>query len=159
LDVAGYGAAALVCAHVAAGEERASVAQVGTFDNAAVDYWRALAYRRPAITERDIEIHRFIERRLPLLPPKIFVYRPEVGQWLIGERAMLQALHEGGLKSFCVFNPDPSQGRAPDLSYQTMLRDLTRRSLAAAKAFEFVESYSATAAIYIDLFRMLDHID
>ena len=141
------------------GEGGNRVAEVGTFDNAAYDYWRALAHRRTAGTAEEVDIARFIDQSLPALPPKIFAHRPEIGQWLIGERLMLEALHQGGLKPACAFNPAEAGWIKPDLSYPPLLRDLMRRALAVAKAFEFIGKHDAVTSIYIDLFRMLDHID
>jgi hypothetical protein len=129
------------------------------FDNAAWSYWKAQAKLQPILSRDHLDAVLFAENELAALPPKAFAYRPEAGRWLILEKGMLTELHRAASMPHCTFNPPPEAGMPMDFSHRDILRDVWKRALAAAKAFEFVDQHEAAVGIYIDLFRMLDHMD
>jgi hypothetical protein len=129
------------------------------FDNAAWSYWKAQAKLQPILTREHLDAVLFAENQLGSLPPKAFAYRPEAGRWLIREKGMLAELHRAASMTHCAFNPLPESGLPMDFSHRDILRDVWKRALAAAKAFEFVEQHDAAVSVYLDLFKLLDHMD
>ena len=134
-----------------------ATAQSNAFDNAALDYWKAGALLRPILSQGELEAAVFIEKQLHLLPPRVFSLRPEAARWLLEERPMLLALHDGVDKPYCQFNPPGVP--EPDLTYRGVMGKVIRRALAAASAFEFIDSEGTTSRIYVDVLRLVDHLD
>ena len=131
---------------------------IDSFDNAAQDYWRAAALMQPILTEDQFRHAAFAEGPLLVLPPKIFSRKPGMARWLLQERPMLGALHAGGTRRHCFFYP-PTAGPLVQNEFILTARPLTLRALSAAKAAEFVENTKLSAVIYVDLLRMIDHLD
>lgn len=136
-----------------------SPADPACFDNAAWHYWKAMAKIQPLLSRDHFDTVLFAESRLPVLPPKVFAYYPEAGRWLIQEKGLLAELQRAGAAPTCFFNPPPSPGRRVDYSHRDILRSVWWRALGAAKALEFAEQHESAVAVYIDLFRLLDHLD
>lgn len=133
-------------------------AVVDSFDNAALDYWRAAALMQPPLNKEEFDHVGFVEVTLTALPPKIFSARPSMSRWLLQERPMLSALNSGGKKPHCLFDP-PTEHPLVEDHFSLCIRPLTLRALAAAKAAEFVENERLAATVYVDLFRLIDHLD
>jgi len=139
--------------------EQPAEAPRSTFDNAAYDYWRAAALLRPIASSSDFDIVLFAEREVANLPPRIFANRPEVGQWLVGDHEMVRALEVAGSKPYCAFNPPGPLSATPDLRHRPLMRSVMIRAITYANAMEFVNRRGEAAAVYADLFRMLDHLN
>lgn len=89
---------ALISVSGFAEEELPGEPSYSTFENATFDYWRTSALLRPIASRADFEIVLFVERDVADLPPSVFAHRPEVGQWLLGDRKMARALRDAGSK-------------------------------------------------------------
>lgn len=151
---------ALISVSGFAEEELPGEPSYSTFENAAFDYWRASALLRPIASRADFEIVLFAERDVADLPPSVFAHRPEVGQWLLGDRKMARALRDAGSKTYCAFNPQGPLSASPDLRYLLLLmRSVMTRAITYAHAMEFVRKAGEASAVYADLFRMLDHLN
>lgn len=153
-------ALSLACAGTSAFAEPASrgePAVVDSFDNAAMDYWRAAALMQPALSLEEFQFIEFAEGPLLALPPRIFSTRPLIARWLLLERPMLNALATGAEKTHCLFDPPTDYPMVEEL-FSMCVRPLTLRGLAVAKAAEFVENERLAATIYVNLLRMADHI-
>lgn len=151
--------AALLWGKAAVAVEEEASERLATFDNAAFYYWRAASKLRPAASAEDFETLRFIERELPDLPPQTLGYYPQAARRLMREGAMLQDLNRAARLSVCRFSPRQSSGGSPDVSHRVVMRRVWQRGLAVAKALEFADEDRGAAQVYIDLFRLLDHLD
>ena len=140
-------------------EDGSAQAGVSAYDNAALDYWKACALMQEILSDEVFDIVLFSEKQLRFLPPKVFAYRPKAGRWLLNERKMLEALHEGAAKPHCVY-ARPGPGRAAEGKiFRSAMRSLVNRALSSAKAQEFVGEHRVTASIYVDVVRLLRHLD
>lgn len=132
-------------------------AVIDAFENAAMDYWRAIALMQPALSLEDLEFIEFAEVPLLVLPPGVFSRRPLVARWLLREREMLAALEEAAAKPHCLFHP-PTQHPIVSASFNALVPGLVLRALAVAKAAEFVENERLSASIYVSLLSMVNHL-
>ena len=140
-------------------EDGSAQAEVSAYDNAALDYWKACALMQEILSDEVFDIVLFTEKQLRFLPPKVFAYRPKAGRWLLNERKMLAALHEGSAKPHCVYaRPGPDRA-AEGKIFRSAMRSMVNRALSSAKAYEFVGEHRGTASIYVDVIRLLRHLD
>lgn len=127
--------------------------------NAALHYWKAGALIRAPVTKDELEFARKADVLLADVSPAIFVSQPELLQWLLGTGAMLPALHQARACAVSQFTIRPGPEPFLDLSHLPVLRAATRRAHAMAKAYEFVDNTPGAAAIYVDLLKMVQHLD
>ncbi len=130
-------------------------------DNAALDYWKAAALMNRPRTIEQFDMTLFIRQDLPGLPPRVFSFWPEAGRWLLTEKEMIRALHDATSRTYCDFGSrrGPATGPRLDLRHIPMLRQLTDRALATAKAHAYAQDMQGAAAIYRDLFAMVANLD
>lgn len=131
---------------------------VDTFDNAAFDYWRAAALMQSPAGPDKLALLEFAEDVLPYVEPRVLALNADAARWLLADRPMLAALNEGGSRNYCFFHP-PGPGGGGGTTHHRAVADLTRRALAMASAFEFVENERATAGTYVDVLRMVGRLD
>jgi hypothetical protein len=132
---------------------------VDTFDNAAVDYWRARAVMQAPAEPADFALLTFASELLPIMEPRVLALNPDAARWLLRDRPMLGHLRDAAGRTFCYFHP-PGPGRGPgDLTHHKIVAELASRALAVASALEFVENEEAAGQAYADVLRMLDRLD
>ncbi len=127
-------------------------------DNAALHYLKACAAILEPATAAQFEWVRFIDEELPELPPRVFVVQPEALRWLAAEQTMLAALSDGAATTACAFPLYRGDSPFPDRAHHVLLRRLTQRALAAAKAYEYTGNVRGAGSIYADLLRMIQHL-
>lgn len=127
-------------------------------DNAALHYLKACAAILNPATPTQLEWVRFIDEELPRLPPRVFVAQPEALRWLAAEQTMLGALSDGAALTPCAFPLYRGDNPFPERTHHALLRRLTQRALAAAKAYEYAGNVRGAARIYADLLRMVQHL-
>ena len=127
--------------------------------NAAIYYWKAAALIRAPTTCDELEYVGKADVLLADVSPAIFTAQPEMLQWLLNAGPMLSALHQAQGCAICEFPIRTSSEPFLDLSHLPCLRALTRRALAVAKAYEFVDNAPGAAAIYVDLLKLVQHLD
>jgi hypothetical protein len=128
-------------------------------DNAAIDYWKAAALMQQPRTSDEVTILSFVEKQLPVLPPKVFAVYPEAGQWLLEGRGLAAVLNDAAQKRQCDFGIRSGKGPMLNLEHLATLKALAARGLATAKAYEFYENTEGAATIYRDLLKLAEHID
>ncbi|HOW98940.1 MAG TPA: hypothetical protein PK634_14260, partial [Kiritimatiellia bacterium] len=115
-----------------------AAAQAGPVsDNAAFYYWKAVGLLRPARTPAQLELLRFAEEDLPLLPPRILEARPSVRNWLLSEQAVGEALAQASACPECDFGARQRSGPFLDVAHLPRLAALCRRVCAMAQALDF----------------------
>jgi hypothetical protein len=127
-------------------------------DNAALHYLKACAAMLEPATPAQLEWVGFIENQLPQLPPRVFVVQPEALRWLAAEQVMLDSLAAGAACSACAFPLYRGDEPFPDRAHHVMLRNLTQRALATAKAYEYGGNVRGAGRIYANLLRMIQHL-
>jgi hypothetical protein len=127
--------------------------------NAAIYYWKAAALIQAPTTREELEYARKADILLADVSPAIFAAQPEMLQWLLNTGPMLPALRQARACAICEFPIRTGSEPFLDLSHLPRLRALTRRALAAAKAYEFVDNAPGAAAIYVDLLKLVQHLD
>ena len=127
-------------------------------ENAALHYLKASAAILNPTTRVQLEWVRFIDEDLPQLPPRVFVAQPEALRWLAAEQVMLAALSDGAAITPCAFPIERADSPFPDRTHHVLLRRLTHRALAAAKAYEYSDNFRGAGRIYADLLRMIQHL-
>lgn len=159
-------AAAIACAGPAAParaqEPAAMPAMPGLLDparNAALYYWKAAALMLRPRTGDDLAFLRFVEEHADPLAPRVFSARPDVLRWLLNDRPMLAALEQAARQEISAF-PVRIEGLASlDLSHLPALREVARRALVLAKAYEYVDNAEGAARVYADLLTLARHLD
>jgi len=127
--------------------------------NAAMYYWKSIGLMQSPATPDQLEVIEFIENELPALPPRVLAPYPEALRALVSGRPMLAALEQASEYGPCAFGVYDNGGISPDLLHLPRMRDLTRRALATAKAYEFVDNQAGAGEIYANLLIMVQHLD
>ena len=127
--------------------------------NAAIYYWKAAALIQTPTTRDELEYAGKADVLLADVSPAIFAAQPEMLQWLLNTGPMLPALRQARSCAICEFPIRTSSEPFLDLSHLPRLRALTHRALAMAKAYEFVDNAPGAAAIYVDLLKLVQHLD
>lgn len=153
----GYAAACAAIALVVWAPPPAICAQ-DVAENAALHYLKACAGILEPTSPTQLEWVNFIDNQLPQLPPRVFVVQPEALRWLAAEQVLLDSLSAGAACSACVFPLYREDSPFPDRTHHLMLRRMTQRALAAAKAYEYAGNNRGAAQIYANLLRMIQHL-
>ena len=140
-------------------DSRAELPLADCSQNAAIYYWKAAALIRPTTTQDELEYAGKADNMLADVSPAIFAAQPEMLQWLLNAGPMLPALRQAHACAICEFPIRTSSEPFLDLSHLPRLRALTHRALAMAKAYEFVDNAPGAAAIYVDLLKLVQHLD
>jgi hypothetical protein len=127
--------------------------------NAALEYWKAIALMRFPVTRQELEFYPFVEDTLINLPSQCFALRPETARWLLGDRPMIQAFSRAVTLEDCVFNLETDTGRGYNLTHLLELRRLARRALNISKAYEYVDNTEGAAEVYANLISLCRHLD
>jgi hypothetical protein len=127
--------------------------------NAALYYWKAAALIPSPTTPEELEFAGKADILLADVSPAIFAAQPELLQWLLTAGPMLPALHRARDCAICEFPIRTSSEPFLDLTHLPRQRALTHRAQAMAKAYEFVDNAPGAAAIYVDLLKMVQHLD
>lgn len=127
--------------------------------NAAIYYWKAAALIQTPTTKDELDYAGKADVLLADVSPAIFAAQPEMLQWLLGTGPMLPAMRQARSCAICEFPIRTSSEPFLDLSHLPRLRALTQRAQAMAKAYEFVDNAPGAAAIYVDLLKMVQHLD
>ena len=130
----------------------------GLAQNAALYYLKAAALLDVPRTELELETQDFISNQLPLLPPSVLSVQPEALRALLRDRPSLMALNNGARQTLCVF-PVKTDGASLDLTHLPPLRNLAYRALMLAKAYEYVDNPQGAAGVYVDVLRLVEHLD
>ena len=136
----------------------AQALNAGLAQNAALHYIKAAALLDTPRTELELQTQDFINNELPLLPPSVLAAHPEALRALLRDRSSLMALNNGARQTLCVF-PVQTDSAALDLTHLPPLRSLAYRALMLAKAYEYVDNPQGAAGVYIDIFRLVEHLD
>lgn len=127
--------------------------------NAAFFYWKAVGLLRPARTPGQLELLRFVDEELPLLPPRILEARPSVLNWLLGEQGMGDALRDAAGCAGCDFGARRLAGPFLDLTHLARLPALGRRACALAQALEFTGRPADAARLLAALLELVRRLD
>lgn len=127
--------------------------------NAALYYWKAASLIQTPTTRDELEYAGKADVLLADVSPAIFAAQPEMLQWLLNAGPMLPALRQARSCAICEFPIHTSSVPFLDLSHLPRLRALTHRAQAMAKAYEFVDNTPGAAAIYVDLLKLVQHLD
>ena len=127
--------------------------------NAAIYYWKAAALIQVPTTRDELEYAGKADVLLADVSPAIFVAQPEMLQWLLNAGPIVPALRQAQSCAICEFPIRTSSEPFLDLSHLPCLRALTHRAQAMAKAYEFVDNAPGAAAIYVDLLKLVQHLD
>ena len=136
----------------------AQTPNAGLAQNAALHYLKAAALLDAPRTELELATQDFISTELPLLPPNVFAAHPEALRALLRDRPSLMALNNGARQTLCVF-PVKTDSATPDLTHLPPLRSMAYRALMLAKAYEYVDNPQGAAGVYVDIFRLVEHLD
>jgi hypothetical protein len=132
---------------------------IASAENAAMDYWRAVALLGQPSTPQDLKTLSHIVDDIPGFPPAIFEVWPSTGRWLLNEQPALQAMQEGSRKPLCDFGVRTPGRLGLNLQHLLPLRRLTDRALAAARAYEYADNLRGTASIYVSLLCLAQQLD
>ena len=144
---------------ISSADSRAEPPFADSSQNAAIYYWKAAALIQAPTTRDELEYAGKADVLLADVSPAIFAAQSEMLQWLLNTGPMLPALHQAQACAICEFPIRASSEPFLDLSHLPCLRALTRRALAMAKAYEFVDNAPGAAAIYVDLLKLVQHLD
>ena len=130
-------------------------------DNAALNYLAAMALMRTAVKPEEIEAIRFIDDIYRKLPPASIEghdvaiailkhdLRPGGTAWMV---------HEGATKPRCAFDVDWEKGPGILLPHLALMRNLTRRCLAAAEYCRYTNNDVRAAEILADVASLGAHL-
>lgn len=138
----------------AAASQAASVS-----DNAAFFCWKAIGLLRPARTPGQLELLRFVEEELPLLPPRILEARPSVLNWLLSEQPVREALARASACAECDFGARSPGGPFLDVAHLPRLTLLCRRVCAMAQALDFASREAEAAQAHVALLDMIRRVE
>ena len=128
--------------------------------NAAFHYWRAAALIQVPTTKEELDYAGRADILLADVSPAIFAAQPEMLQWLLASaNPLVPALRQARSCALCEFQIRTSTEPFLDLGHLPRLRALTHRAHAIAKAYEFVDNAPGAAEIYVDLLKMVQHLD
>jgi hypothetical protein len=144
---------------VPSADTRAEAPLADCSQNAAIYYWKAASLIQTPTTQDELDYAGKADVLLADVSPAIFAAQPEMLQWLLNAGPMLPALRQARSCAICEFTIRTSSEPFLDLSHLPRLRALTRRAQAMAKAYEFVDNAPGAAAIYVDLLKMVQHLD
>ncbi len=128
-------------------------------DNAAIHYWAAVALLPRPENQEEIDAIKFIEDKLPSLPPAALEGKEVACELLRKHKDSMRELHEGASKSLSDFDLDYGKGNDLDLPHLRCLRDLAKHALSVAKLHEMEGHPESAAEIYGDLLAMVAHLD
>jgi len=130
-------------------------------DNAALNYLAAMALMKTAEKPEEIKAIRFLDDTYRKLPPAAIEDHDEAiailkhdlqrggGMWMV---------HEGAGKSRCAFDVDWEKGPGILLPHLALMRNLTRRCLAAAKYCRYTNNDVRAAEILADVASLGAHL-
>lgn len=144
---------------IPSGNARAETPLADCSQNAAFYYWKVAALIQAPATRDELEYARKADVLLEDVSPAIFAAQPEMLEWLLNAGSMLPPLHKAQSCAICEFPIRTSNEPFLDLSHLPPLRALTYRAQAMAKAYEFVDNAPGAASIYVDLLKLVQHLD